>query len=148
MQDANPDPSVPKTSKAAPHSHSNTAQVDNNKLADPTNVQEKKTLDTTLAEHGGDRSLTEGTSNVTKGEKSKDGVVGDASVEELTEDEKEDESNHVTGTKLGLLSFGLCIALFVVALDNTIIGESRFSKAVLVLLTSTILLMSFSNRNT
>jgi len=37
--------------------------------------------------------------------------------------EAEDESKYPGGFALGILTFGLCMATFVVALDNTIIGE-------------------------
>lgn len=37
--------------------------------------------------------------------------------------QEEDESKYLSGTKLALLTFGLATSTFVVALDNTIIGE-------------------------
>ena len=36
----------------------------------------------------------------------------------------DDDSKYLTGTKLSLLTFGLCLATFVVALDNTIIATA------------------------
>lgn len=39
------------------------------------------------------------------------------------ETEADDESKYPGGFALGILTFGLCMATFVVALDNTIIGE-------------------------
>ena len=43
--------------------------------------------------------------------------------EEEKEEEEEDESKYPGGWALAILTFGLCMATFVVALDNTIIGE-------------------------
>ena len=50
---------------------------------------------------------------------------GDQVAEEQagTDTEAEDESKYPGGFALGILTFGLCMATFVVALDNTIIGE-------------------------
>ena len=45
------------------------------------------------------------------------------------ETEAEDESKYPGGFALGILTFGLCMATFVVALDNTIIGELSRSKS-------------------
>lgn len=41
-----------------------------------------------------------------------------------TEEEVEDDSKYPSGTKLGLLTFGLAMATFVIALDNTIIATA------------------------
>ena len=38
------------------------------------------------------------------------------------EEEPEDESKYLSGFKLGILSLGLCLTTFVIALDNTIIA--------------------------
>lgn len=46
------------------------------------------------------------------------------------ETEAEDESKYPGGFALGILTFGLCMATFVVALDNTIIGELSNSRRV------------------
>ena len=39
-------------------------------------------------------------------------------------EEEDDETKYPKGVPLAILTFGLCMALFVVALDNTIIGEN------------------------
>ena len=46
----------------------------------------------------------------------------DTAVEEQAA-EVEDESKYPSGFPLAILTFGLCVSIFVVALDNTIIGE-------------------------
>lgn len=43
---------------------------------------------------------------------------------ENVEDEPEDESKYLSGFKLGILSLGLCLVTFVIALDNTIIATA------------------------
>lgn len=43
---------------------------------------------------------------------------------ENTVDDQNDDSKYVGGAKLGVLTFGLCMAIFVVALDNTIIATA------------------------
>lgn len=52
-------------------------------------------------------------------------VVGVATQENTDEEEKEkeDETVYPGGAALAVLTFGLCMATFVVALDNTIIGN-------------------------
>jgi hypothetical protein len=50
-------------------------------------------------------------------------------VEEKKEDSEDDEKKYPGGFALGILTFGLCMATFVVALDNTIIGLRSLSKA-------------------
>lgn len=50
-------------------------------------------------------------------------------------EEAEDESKYPRGIALALLTFGLCLALFVVALDNTIIGKESYEFGVIHLLT-------------
>jgi MFS family permease len=40
------------------------------------------------------------------------------------EEEPEDESKYLSGFKLGVLSLGLCLTTFVIALDNTIIATA------------------------
>jgi hypothetical protein len=47
----------------------------------------------------------------------------DGTVEEDQPAEVEDESKYPSGFPLAILTFGLCVSLFVVALDNTIIGK-------------------------
>ena len=49
----------------------------------------------------------------------------EATIETVEEDgqEKEDETKYPSGVALALLTLGLCMSTFVVALDNTIIGE-------------------------
>ena len=49
--------------------------------------------------------------------------------EESAEEEEDDDVDYPGGLKLGLLTFGLCMATFTVALDNTIIA----SKSTLIL---------------
>ena len=52
-------------------------------------------------------------------------VVGEGEAERTnSEDDANDDSKYVGGFALGILTFGLCMATFVVALDNTIIGEA------------------------
>lgn len=63
----------------------------------------------------------EGTGHGTVMEKSKDEVNEKEDTAEG--EEAEDESKYPGGVALTLLTFGLCLALFVVALDNTIIGK-------------------------
>lgn len=41
------------------------------------------------------------------------------------EEEAEDETNYLKGFQLFILTFGLCMGIFVVALDNTIIGTRQ-----------------------
>lgn len=50
-------------------------------------------------------------------------VAGMANEENIDEEEKEDETVYPGGAALAVLTFGLCMATFVVALDNTIIGN-------------------------
>lgn len=49
-------------------------------------------------------------------------VAGVAKEENVGDEEKEDETVYPGGAALAVLTFGLCMATFVVALDNTIIG--------------------------
>ena len=44
--------------------------------------------------------------------------------EEADAEEEEDESKYLSGPKLWILTFGLCMSIFVVALDNTIIATA------------------------
>ena len=131
MQDSRTDLPVPQTSSPQtlhPNPHASHNQRDSDEKVSDSNVSHgERDSDTTLGGKGGERSSDQEVIDVANGEKSKDGGAGRTSVEELTEEEQEDGSNHVTGAKLGLLSFGLCVALFVVALDNTIIGKSHAS---------------------
>jgi MFS family permease len=46
------------------------------------------------------------------------------SQDDQDEDEDEDESHYPSGPKLWLLTFGLCLTTFVIALDNTIIATA------------------------
>jgi hypothetical protein len=55
----------------------------------------------------------------------KDATIVRSDGDVLDESEVEDESKHLHGTKLALLTFGLALATFVVALDNTIIATVR-----------------------
>ncbi|KAF1953297.1 MFS transporter [Byssothecium circinans] len=41
-----------------------------------------------------------------------------------SEEEPEDESKYLSGVKLGILSLGLCLTTFIIALDNTIIATA------------------------
>ena len=56
------------------------------------------------------------------GDPGEKGVVEASNEEKKDEDETEDESVYPGGAALAILTFGLCMATFVVALDNTIIG--------------------------
>ncbi|CAD6446609.1 fa99eeed-0d79-433d-9188-ef55d8ac1cba [Sclerotinia trifoliorum] len=51
----------------------------------------------------------------------KGGVVGGT---EESSGEDDDENHYISGVLLGLLTFGLCMATFTVALDNTIIATA------------------------
>ncbi|KAI4128955.1 MAG: hypothetical protein LQ347_003961 [Umbilicaria vellea] len=51
-------------------------------------------------------------------------VAGMANEENIDEEEKEDETVYPGGAALAVLTFGLCMATFVVALDNTIIATA------------------------
>lgn len=53
--------------------------------------------------------------------KSGDGTGDEAPAEET---ETEDDSKYLSGVKLGILSLGLCLTTFVIALDNTIIATA------------------------
>lgn len=46
-------------------------------------------------------------------------IADDTTVNGNANEEVEDESQFPSGLKLGLLTFGLCMAIFTVALDNT-----------------------------
>ena len=64
---------------------------------------------------------------VTSGEKIQDGGPAETKEDESAEntvDEQNDDSKYPGGTVLALLTFGLCMATFVVALDNTIIATA------------------------
>ncbi|KAI9691805.1 MAG: hypothetical protein M1822_007877 [Bathelium mastoideum] len=50
--------------------------------------------------------------------------TNDVNDESPTETDPEDETQYPSGLKLAVLSFGLCLAIFVVALDNTIIATA------------------------
>lgn len=52
-----------------------------------------------------------------------DSTTAQADTEEAEED-PEDESKYLSGFKLGILSLGLCLTTFVIALDNTIIATA------------------------
>ena len=61
------------------------------------------------------------------GEKIQDGAPAETKEGESAEntvDEQNDDSKYPGGTKLAFLTFGLCMATFVVALDNTIIATA------------------------
>ena len=63
----------------------------------------------------------------TSGEKTQDGGPAETKEGESAEntvDEQNDDSKYPGGTVLALLTFGLCMATFVVALDNTIIATA------------------------
>jgi MFS family permease len=52
------------------------------------------------------------------------GGIATTDAEATTEDEAEDESKYLSGAKLIILSLGLCLTTFVIALDNTIIATA------------------------
>ncbi|KAF2686572.1 MFS general substrate transporter [Lentithecium fluviatile CBS 122367] len=58
------------------------------------------------------------------GEKSSESRTGAKSEDATAEDEVEDESKYLSGAKLIILSIGLCLTTFVIALDNTIIATA------------------------
>lgn len=60
--------------------------------------------------------------NGTSAEKTETTNEGDGA--ENTVDEQNDDSQYPSGAKLAVLTFGLCMATFVVALDNTIIATA------------------------
>ncbi|KAF2639763.1 MFS transporter [Massarina eburnea CBS 473.64] len=51
-------------------------------------------------------------------------VGGDKAATATEEEEVEDESKYLTGVKLAILSLGLCLVTFMIALDNTIIATA------------------------
>lgn len=77
-------------------------------------------------EHGGrdkERELAPNSGSPEEKTVAAAGAGAGASNEETTdEEEQEDESVYPGGAALAILTFGLCMATFVVALDNTIIG--------------------------
>lgn len=69
--------------------------------------------------HGRDRELEISANDGSNDEKTEAGVANE---ENVGNEEKEDETVYPGGAALAVLTFGLCMATFVVALDNTIIG--------------------------
>lgn len=60
----------------------------------------------------------------TVGRDSEKETEGAAAAQDDDEEELEDESKYLTGAKLIILSLGLCLTTFVIALDNTIIATA------------------------
>ncbi|EMC97042.1 hypothetical protein BAUCODRAFT_121559 [Baudoinia panamericana UAMH 10762] len=57
-------------------------------------------------------------------EKARDNDAGEASANIELDEESEDDSAYVSGVKLAFLTLGLCLATFVITLDNTIIATA------------------------
>ena len=112
------DPSNEKKLEAA--TSSNGAVTDTTNSTDSSNEK---------AEHTGSDSVTEDHANDNENTKDAAGVTdaiqrSESGHEENTVDEQNDDSKYPGGAKLGVLTFGLCMAIFVVALDNTIIATA------------------------
>ena len=82
----------------------------------PEAINEK--LDTDVVENEGSKTEHDGKEIGNEKEIAGNG----ASEETVVEEEAVDESQYPGGLTLGILTFGLMMATFVVALDNTIIG--------------------------
>ena len=61
---------------------------------------------------------------ITPDNKVQDGILAETKEGEDTADEQDDDTKYPSGTALAILTFGLCMATFVVALDNTIIATA------------------------
>jgi len=80
----------------------------------------KKVVDESNTTHG---SSPEKTAVVQEVEDAKRASTSDEKAPE-TQEEAEDESKYLSGFKLAILSIGLCLVTFVIALDNTIIATA------------------------
>lgn len=102
------------------------AEADHNTAADPTSTA--KNGNDTAKTVVPDRLDEKGTTGL--GEDVPCGAGGNS--EEGQPDngteEADDEIKYPGGFALAILTFGLCMAIFVVALDNTIIGEKQGAK--------------------
>jgi hypothetical protein len=95
---------------------------------DTSEERRLETQSTTQAEHTrpstpGKSSVLETPKDVTNAENKS---VANSKDEEkhAPEEEVEDESKYLSGYKLAILSLGLCLTTFVIALDNTIIATA------------------------
>ncbi|EGP91874.1 unnamed protein product [Zymoseptoria tritici ST99CH_3D1] len=92
---------------------------------DTSRTIEKESAPGKTSTDGGDEGRDSGDREASGEVNEKDGaVVQSQGAEAAEEEEGEDESKHLHGTKLALLTFGLALATFVVALDNTIIATA------------------------
>ncbi|EMD91252.1 hypothetical protein COCC4DRAFT_155316 [Bipolaris maydis ATCC 48331] len=104
--------------------------VDENttKLEDTPQTATTATNDGTQAQPSEPRKSTDTAprenTTVAETEKEKGGLEVTGKEDGDAEDEVEDESKYLTGFKLAILSIGLCLTTFVIALDNTIIATA------------------------
>jgi len=95
----------------------NTKHLENGTANDE---QSKKVVDESNTSHG---PSPEKTAVVQEVEDAKRASTSDEKSRE-TQEEAEDESKYLSGFKLAILSIGLCLVTFVIALDNTIIATA------------------------
>ena len=96
--------------------------VDTEKSPEPTVEASKKTQTHTVESRKSNDTASQdyATRIITEGEKAGRNVAE----KEHADDKDEDESKYLTGWKLVMLSIGLCLTTFVIALDNTIIATA------------------------
>lgn len=112
-------------------------EEDKHTVGDEKQTAEKEVeLNRTVASEKKAEVATNGTHTVTRSDESEvaaesetvqnvDGEKAPAQADaEEVEEEPEDESKYLSGFKLGILSLGLCLTTFVIALDNTIIATA------------------------
>lgn len=87
-----------------------------NEKTQPHTVESRKSNETTSQGDAATTTVKEDKAGANVAEK--DHGDGDA------DDQVEDESKYLTGWKLAMLSIGLCLTTFVIALDNTIIATA------------------------
>jgi len=96
--------------------------VDTEKSPEPTVEASEKTQTHTVESRKSNDTVSQDHAirTITEGEK----AGGSVAEKEHADDEVEDESRYLTGWKLAMLSIGLCLTTFVIALDNTIIATA------------------------
>jgi len=96
--------------------------VDTEKSSETTVEASERTQARTVESRKSNDTTSQGnaTRTIAEGEK----VGANVAEEEHADDEVEDESKYLTGWKLAMLSIGLCLTTFVIALDNTIIATA------------------------
>lgn len=100
------------TTKPEDTPHTATTATNDGTQAQPS--EPRKSTDTAPREN----------TTVTETEKEKGGLEVTGKDDAEAEDEVEDESKYLSGFKLAILSIGLCLVTFVIALDNTIIATA------------------------